>query len=573
VILDKVNGIFQTGRMTALMGPSGSGKTSLLDVVAGRKSSGTIEGRVLYGGVKPPRATLRQAVGYVEQFDTLVGELSVRDMLMYTAELRLPTTLSTDDKSARVSEVLATLGLEACANTVIGSPLQRGISGGQLKRTNIGLALITKPSVIFLDEPTSGLDSHMANEVAVSLAALAAEGRTVVCTIHSPTSYAFSKFDDLMMLKQGRVAYHGPCESVAAYLQNTCGVPPPKGIFYSLPEWLVSVTSEASATGDSSPPVDWVASFAKSALRKDADALRDAAAPGEASGVALTKEAKMPGSLRRLGTLLRYRMTTHYKSGEFLGPRIGDKIVFGLLILGLYYGIGNEESAQSIQSTASLLYFVSALCGYGAAAFVPSLTLDRPLFYRELADGCYSPLVYYLSKFIEEAFLCIFTSLLFSCIVFFGVQLQGSFWTFASVYYLTTMNGITLAYAVAAVVPNMDAANALLPTLVTMWMYFGGLFLLFDKIPVYFEWLSWTSFLRYSWGAQMLNQYKDSSVGRVPAYVDQQANTTRTVLEFYGLEGDVMGSEGVCVALLATCTLVFATCGAAALGSIRFGKR
>ena len=80
--------------------------------------------------------------------------------------------------------------------------------------------------------------------------------------------------------------------------------------------------------------------------------------------------------------------------------------------------------AQAIQSTSSLLYFVSALCGYGAAAFVPSLTLDRPLFYRELADGCYSPLVYYLSKFIEEAFLCVFTSLLFSVIVFFGVKLQ-----------------------------------------------------------------------------------------------------------------------------------------------------
>jgi len=570
VILDKVNGIFSSGRMTALMGPSGSGKTTLLDVVAGRKSSGAIEGRVLYGGVRPPRATLRQAVGYVEQFDTLVGELSVRDMLMYTAELRLPTTLSATERRARVDEVLSTLGLEACANTVIGGPLQRGISGGQLKRTNIGLALITKPSVIFLDEPTSGLDSHMANEVAVSLAALAADGRTVVCTIHSPTSYAFSKFDDLIMLKQGRVAYHGPCDSVAGYLQKTCGVSPPQGIFYSLPEWLVSVTSEA--TGDS-PPVDWVALFEKSTLRKDADALRDAAALGEASGVALAKEAKMPGSMHQLGTLLRYRMTTHYKSGEFLGPRIGDKIIFGLLILGLYYGIGNEEDAQSIQSTASLLYFVSALCGYGAAAFVPSLTLDRPLFYRELADGCYSPLVYYLSKFIEEAFLCIFTSSLFSCIVFFGVQLQGSFWTFFAVYYLTTMNGITLAYAVAAVAPNMDAANALLPTLVTMWMYFGGLFLLFDKIPVYFKWLSWTSFLRYSWGAQMLNQYKDSSVGRVPAYVDQQANTTQTVLDFYGLEGDIMGSEGVCVALLAVCTLCFATCGAAAIGFIRFGKR
>lgn len=230
-------------------------------------------------------------------------------MLMYTAELRLPTTLSATERRARVDEVLSTLGLEACANTVIGGPLQRGISGGQLKRTNIGLALITKPSVIFLDEPTSGLDSHMANEVAVSLAALAADGRTVVCTIHSPTSYAFSKFDDLIMLKQGRVAYHGPCDSVAGYLQKTCGVSPPQGIFYSLPEWLVSVTSEA--TGDS-PPVDWVALFEKSTLRKDADALRDAAALGEASGVALAKEAKMPGSMHQLGTLLRYRMTVAF---------------------------------------------------------------------------------------------------------------------------------------------------------------------------------------------------------------------------------------------------------------------
>ena len=200
----------------------------------------------------------------------------------------------------------------------------------------------------------------------------------------------------------------------------------------------------------------------------------------------------MPSQLSRLGTLLRYRMTTHYQSGAFLGPRIGDKCTFGLLILGLYWGIGDEESTQSIQSVASLLYFICALCGYGAAAFVPSLTLDRPLFYRELADGCYTPLVYYLSKFIEEATLCVFTSLLFSMIVFFAVRLQGSFLVFASIYYLTTMNGICLAYAVAAIVPNMDAANALLPTLVTMWMYFGGLFLLFDKIPVYFNWLSWT---------------------------------------------------------------------------------
>merc|ERR1719231_1572310 len=274
----------------------------------------------------------------------------------------------------------------------------------------------------------------------------------------------------------------------------------------------------------------------------------------------------MPGPLHQLGTLLRYRMLTHYKSGEFLGPRIGDKIFSSVIMLLLYLGIGDDEDTQSIASTSALLYFVAALCGYGAAAFVPSLTLDRPLFYRELADGCYSATVYYLHKFIEEAFLCVFTSLIFSVIVFFGVNLQGSFFIFASVYYLTTMVGIVLAYAVAALVPNMEAAGAILPTLVTLWMYFGGLFLLFDKIPTYLYWASWTSFLRYSWGAMMLNQYANTSVGSFEGFWDEETETVITVLEFYGLEGDIMGSIGACVALLATC-------GAAALSSIKHVQR
>merc|ERR1719231_1271533 len=274
----------------------------------------------------------------------------------------------------------------------------------------------------------------------------------------------------------------------------------------------------------------------------------------------------MPGPLHQLGTLLRYRMLTHYKSGEFLGPRIGDKIFSSVIMLLLYLGIGDDEDTQSIASTSALLYFVAALCGYGAAAFVPSLTLDRPLFYRELADGCYSATVYYLHKFIEEAFLCVLTSLLFSVIVFFGVKLQGSFLIFASVYYLTTMVGLVLAYAVAALVPNMEAAGAILPTLVTLWMYFGGLFLLFDKIPIYLQWASWTSFLRYSWGALMLNQYGNSSVGDYGAFWDEETETVLTILPFYGLEGDIMGSIGACVALLATC-------GAAALSSIKHVQR
>jgi len=555
--------------MTALMGPSGCGKTTLLDVAAGRKNSGTIEGDVKYGQVKPKKEALKHSVGYVEQFDTLVGELSVRQMLMYTAELRLPTTLSAADKLARVEETIVKLDLGSCENTVIGNALQRGISGGQAKRVNLALSLIMRPSVIFLDEPTSGLDSHMANEVADCLKSLADEGRTIICTIHSPTAYAFGRFDELLMLKAGKVIYAGALGTAADYFESTTKQKPPAG-FYSLPEYLVDLTSNGKSAAQK-PDVDFATLWADSAQASKLAAQQTTETTDAA--VRLEVPASMPGPAKQLSTLLRFRMVNHYQNGEFLGPRIGDKIIFGLLILSLYWGIGDQEDTQSIQSTASLLYFVSALCGYGAAAFVPSLTLDRPLYYRELADGCYSPLVYYLSKFVEEAVLAVFTSLLFACITFFGCNLQGSFWVFASVYYLTTMCGICLAYAVAAIAPNMDAANALLPTYVTTCMYFGGLFLLFDKIPVGWKWFSWTSFLRYSWGAQMLNQYQDSAVGRVPAYIDPSTGTQITVLDFFGMRGDIMGSLGACVALLAALVLSFAACGAFSIGYIRHSTR
>merc|ERR1712217_902654 len=132
-------------------------------------------------------------------------------------------------------------------------------------------------------------------------------------------------------------------------------------------------------------------------------------------------------------------MAAHYRSGEFLGPRFGDKIFMSLLTMSLYWGIGDKDDAGSIQSTAAVLYFCAALCGYGAAAFVPSLTLERPLFYRERADGCYCAVTYYLAKFIEEAVLCTLTSFVFSAIVFFAMRLQGSFLIFAVAYFLTTM--------------------------------------------------------------------------------------------------------------------------------------
>jgi len=209
-ILDDLNGAFLPGRLTALMGPSGSGKTTLLDILAGRKNTGQIDGQILYDGQRAGPVVYNKLTSYVEQFDTLVPDLTVKQFLMYTGTLKLPAGTAAEEIEARVDDVIHKLSLESCKDTVIGSELSRGISGGQAKRTNIAMALLTSPRIIFLDEPTTGLDSHMANEVVVLMKALAKEGRTVVATIHSPTAFAFQQFEDLFLLSSGKTIYDGP---------------------------------------------------------------------------------------------------------------------------------------------------------------------------------------------------------------------------------------------------------------------------------------------------------------------------------------------------------------------------
>lgn len=644
-ILTGVSGVFEPGTMTALMGPSGSGKTTLLDVIAGRKNSGKLTGQVTYNGQPATSSVLKQSVGYVEQFDTLVPELTVEQMLTYAAELKLPQALGGAAKRERVERAMQQLALEECQDTVIGDALNRGISGGQAKRVNIGLALITSPSVLFLDEPTTGLDSHMANEVVAILRRLAVEGgRTICATIHSPTSYAFNLFDSLLMLKQGQVIYDGPLEGDAqharSYFSTSFGFAPPSpesGIFFSSVEWLVQITSETaagtsvssvSASGSSgggsaekltveqytsgkvvkkggAGDLDFASVYSASDLARANQEKRAQvlAARGLDANSSTSTSTSIGGSNREVATstmhgiltLLRYRTLTHIKSPDFLGPRFGDKVMFSVLILSLYWKIGEQTDAQSIQSTASLLYFIIALCGYGAAAFVPSLTLDRPLFYRERADGYYSTFTYYVAKFIEEAVVAAATSLLFSAIVFYSCGLQGSFGVFLGVYFLTSMIGIVLAYAVAAAVPSMEAANALLPTYVTFCMYFGGLFLIFDKIPRGWKWYSYTDFLRYAWTALMVNQFGGSSTGtgagsgsgagagagmvganaNATAVVDTAVFGGKDVLAFYSIstDGGVMDDVWFCCTMLVVLMLVFAGLGGLALAKINHSTR
>jgi ABC-type multidrug transport system ATPase subunit len=146
------------------------------------------------------------------QEDILLGTLTIRETLTYSAHMRLPTTMTKQEINGVVEGTIIEMGLQDCADGLIGNWHLRGISGGEKKRLSIALEILTRPSLLFLDEPTSGLDSASAFFVVQTLRNIAHDGTTVISSIHQPSSEVFALFDDLFLLSGGRTVYFGAAQ-------------------------------------------------------------------------------------------------------------------------------------------------------------------------------------------------------------------------------------------------------------------------------------------------------------------------------------------------------------------------
>ncbi|KAI5298933.1 hypothetical protein KEM55_002769 [Ascosphaera atra] len=208
-LLDNVHGWVKPGMLGALMGSSGAGKTTLLDVLAQRKTEGTIKGSIMVDG-RPLPVSFQRSAGYCEQLDVHEPYATVREALEFSALLRQSRDTPREEKIKYVDIIIDLLELHDIADTLIGH-VGAGLSVEQRKRVTIGVELVAKPSIlIFLDEPTSGLDGQAAFNTVRFLRKLADVGQAVLVTIHQPSAQLFAQFDTLLLLSYGgKTVYFG----------------------------------------------------------------------------------------------------------------------------------------------------------------------------------------------------------------------------------------------------------------------------------------------------------------------------------------------------------------------------
>ncbi|CAF2733376.1 unnamed protein product [Rotaria sp. Silwood2] len=417
-LLHNVSGAI-TGGLWAVMGPSGSGKSTLLNTLACRLDVNTIvQGEMRLNGAPYDNAELKRIAGYVMQDDLLNGYLTVEETLMFTAELRLPRTLSDCERKVRVDEVLDDLGLKHARNDIIGVQSKRGISGSERKRLCVAMQLLNRPQLLFLDEPTTGLDSVTALDLLYTLHALARgkseqKGVTIVCSIHQPQAKIFNLFDAIVLLKAGHIIYQGSRKQ-STEVFRAAGFPCP--LFTNPADHLLDVITppKTDQTNLDEPPLTVEQQAAvDEALIKAQPVLDIDLNMGVDKRVAqMANLPRNPTWHKQVRILVRRNLREQFRKKHLLITSNIQTVIMAILIGTVFLRIGHTQ--KSIVRREPVLFFCAINQGvFGALTVINSFPVERTLTLRERASGTYFASAYFIAKILSDTLVQLPVPILF----------------------------------------------------------------------------------------------------------------------------------------------------------------
>ncbi|KAL6876399.1 hypothetical protein ACP4OV_012971 [Aristida adscensionis] len=488
-LLRDVTGSFRPGVLTALMGVSGAGKTTLMDVLAGRKTGGYIEGDIRIAGYPKNQETFARISGYCEQNDIHSPQVTVRESLTYSAFLRLPKKIGdqeiTDDiKIQFVDEVMELVELNNLKDALVGLPGITGLSTEQRKRLTIAVELVANPSIIFMDEPTSGLDARAAAIVMRTVRNTVDTGRTVVCTIHQPSIDIFESFDELLLLKRGgQVIYSGQLgrnsQKMIEYFQGIPGVPKIKDK-YNPATWMLEVSSVAAEVR---LKMDFAEYFRTSDLYKQNKVLVSQLShpdPGTSDLHFPTKYSQ--STIGQFKACLWKQWLTYWRSPDYNLVRFSFTLFTALLLGSIFWRIGTKMGdANTLRMVIGAMYTAVIFVGINNCATVqPIISIERTVFYRERAAGMYSAMPYAIAQVVMEIPYVFVQATYYTLIVYAMMSFQWTatkFFWFLFISYFSFLYFTYYGMMTVSISPNHEVAAIFAAAFYSLFNLFSGFFI------------------------------------------------------------------------------------------------
>lgn len=526
VVLSDISGIMKPG-LNAILGPTGGGKSSLLDVLAARKDPHGLTGDVLVNGAPQP-ANFKCNSGYVVQDDVVMGTLTVRENLQFSAALRLPMTMPNHEKNERINKVIRELGLEKVADSKVGTQFIRGVSGGERKRTSIGMELITDPSILFLDEPTTGLDSSTANAVLLLLKRMSKQGRTIIFSIHQPRYSIFKLFDSLTLLASGKLMFHGPAQEALEYFSSAGYQCEP----YNNPaDFFLDVINgdstavvlnreeegrEAKKIEEPSkrerPLIDTLAEFyTNSSFYRQTKAELDqfSCTQKKKKNAAFTDIAYVTSFCHQLRWIARRSFKNLLGNPQASIAQIIVTIILALIIGAIYFRLPSDNAG--IQNRAGVLFFLTTNQCFSSVSAVELFVVEKKLFMHEYISGYYRVSAYFFGKLFSDLLpMRMLPSILFTCITYFMLGLKPTAAAFFIMMFTLMMVAYTassMALAIAAGQSVVSVATLLMTISFVFMMLFSGLLVNLKTIAAWLSWLQYFSIPRYGYTALQYNEF------------------------------------------------------------------
>ncbi|CAI5708092.1 unnamed protein product [Hyaloperonospora brassicae] len=535
-ILNKISGTVSRGQVLGLLGPSGSGKTTLLNALAVvQNGQSKNSGELLIDGNKVTRA-YRRVAAYVQQDDTLYSTLTVRECITYSAQLRLPLSMTDAAKRAMVERVIEELNLGHVAGSRIGvvggSSSERGISGGERRRVSIGMELVTSPRILILDEPTSGLDSSSAHSVVKLIKELAGHDRIVVLSIHQPSARSFLLLDKIILLGKGRMLYYGAPASAARSFHDL-GFRCPDN--ENIADFILDIASDAdnlqvlqsrgsNLDFEGAPASGVMAGSAQSHLHKavSSDTALDSPLYKAESSPFKTEEASgsrsLAASIRM--TTVEIRVLFIRTAQNILRHRSLLVLHTALsLALALFGGLifnNVSDDLAGFQNRMGAFYFTLTFFGFASMSSMDVFIGERQIFLRETGAMYYGAFSYFLAKTtLDSMFLRVLPASLFACIFYWLMGLQAAadrFFLFWLTVVLFNVAAGSICLFVGVLATRVGSANLGATVMLLIMLLFGGFLINSETMPGSVGWLQHLSIFGYAFEILMVNELEGTTL-------------------------------------------------------------